>query len=550
MASNPIAALIVKVLTDHAELITGVKTVTKELDGLSSTVGAIGKTLAGAFTAGAITAFANDILNDIDAIDVGARKLATSREEFQRISFAVRQTGGDMEKTSAAVVLLTDKLASGDAGLYSALRKLNISIEEFKAKDPSDRFISLASAINGVTDPTRQLELRLEALGPKGVEALASIDAEFEKLAKNAPVYSQETINALKEAGDAYDAFWASVKTGSAEAFVALKNFLDLSKTQVLDENGAPKYYSGSGDVKDNPIPRPGSYGDDGKFKPSSNSPASLGFGGVDPNNEKEMATALADLALKYQQLQDAEKEELDTRKASVFVWQTLKMEVKDLADAMGPFLKAFETSTAVENFSQRIIDAAVRVAALRRETDAITGRISGANPVSEDPIDALNRDAQKKIDELRKDSRNWGKDGNLTAQALDEEDAILDNVNMKVLALKMGFDDVTKSATDHLGIINQVGDAYNKLRAPQANDLDVQARRDDISKAAAEHRYFGPVTQNGLPDFEKLGLGNTTNNITNNFTFGPLDDPRNMDRIARSIDDMLARRARSQSRT
>jgi hypothetical protein len=51
------------------------------------------------------------------------------------------------------------------------------------------------------------------------------------------------------------------------------------------------------------------------------------------------------------------------------------------------------------------------------------------------------------------------------------------------------------------------------------------------------------------MPDFEKLGLGATTNNVTNNFQMGAMDDPRTQDRIARLIDDSLTRRQSERGR-
>jgi hypothetical protein len=420
--AEPITALIVRILADTSEMVTGVKTVSGQLDTLENRVSRFGKVLAGVFTVRAVAGFAKEILADVSQIDAASKRLGSSTEEFQKFSFAVKQSGGDAVAAATGIASLTDLLANGDAGLLAVLRKLNINLDDFKSKDAVSRFVALATAINGVTDPTERLELRLEAMGVKGEKALAAVDENFKKLAENAPVYSDETIQALKRVEDGWDRLWMSIKTGAAESAVAVKDFLDPSKTMILDENGAPKFFSGSGDVNDLKNPTA-----------PNNLPAALGLGGVDPNDARALAVVYADLALSTIQAAAGQRELKEAQDAGIAVMKMLRLEAPALSDAIGQLMDKMGTSTKVDQFTQRIISQAQRIADLTRETERLLEVINpGSTRIAGDDVDA-------EIFKLRSDPRNWitsgPEKGNLTPQALDIEHRLINNFSLGLVA-------------------------------------------------------------------------------------------------------------------
>lgn len=419
--AEPIAALIVRILADTSEMVTGVKNVSGQLDAMENRVGKFGKVLAGVFTVQAVAGFAKEILADVDRIDTAAKRLGASTDEFQRFSFAIKQSGGDAATATAGIVSLTEKLGSGDAGLFSVLRKLNINLDEFKAKDAVARFVELATAINGVSDPTQRLELRLEALGAKGEKALAAIDENFRRLADNAPTYSAETIQALKRIEDGWDRLWTKFKAGSAELAVAFKDFLDPTKTQVIDADGNIKFFSGTGET---PAPP----------KSPLTAPPALGPGGVDPNDAKALAVAFADLDLQMVQVQASTKNAKEEFDATNAVLKMLKMEVGNLAGAMVPLMEAFGTTTKVDQFAQRIMALAQRSAELRAEQERLMEVIApGSSKFTGSD------DVERDIFNLRNDPRNFDRRGNLTPQALDIEARLLDIAGLRANAAQLG---------------------------------------------------------------------------------------------------------------
>ncbi len=93
--AEPIAALIVRILADTAEMVTGVKNVAGLLDTLESRVMKFGKGIAAGFTVAAVIDFTQEIIADAGRIADAAQRVGAGAEEFQRFAYAVKQSGID-----------------------------------------------------------------------------------------------------------------------------------------------------------------------------------------------------------------------------------------------------------------------------------------------------------------------------------------------------------------------------------------------------------------------------------------------------------------------
>lgn len=435
--TEPIAALIVRILADTSELVTGVKNVAGQLDTFENRVAKFGKALAGYFTVQAVAGFAQQIIAEADAIDQAAKRVGAGVVEYQKFSFALKQTAGDSADAAQAIARLNERVGSSDAGLLNALRKLNISFDEFRQKDPIQRYIELGIAINSIQDPAERAARAVEALGEKGEKSLAGINQSFKDLADEAPVYTERQVQALDRLGDSFDRLWAQVKAGAAETIVAI---MDIGK--AADEQArrrtrefAVRKSGGMLDQADvyDELPDPMNPGLPKPPTRSGQLPPSIAPGGVNPDDANAMGVALADLALKYEQVRAKERELEDQRKAGVWVWQQLSGEIKNLAAAMQPLLDKFETGTKVDQFTRRIITLAERSAELRREQERLleliapgTSEFTGSDDVERD------------IFKLRSDPRNFDRSGNLTPQALDIEARLIDIANLRLVASQL----------------------------------------------------------------------------------------------------------------
>lgn len=429
--AEPIAALIVRILADTSEMVTGIKNVSGQLDTFENRVMKFGKALGGYFTVQAVASFASQLIAEADAIDTASKRVGAGVVEYQKFAFALKQTAGDSADASQAIAMLNERVGSSDVGLLSALRKVNISFDEFRAKDPIQRYIDLGVAINSIQDPAQRTATAVEALGMKGEKSLAGIDLAFKDLADQAPAYSEQTIEALDRAGDIFDQLWMSIKVGAAEAVVAIATVGqaadELAKRRqragaVAKSEGFLSPYDAFPELPDPMNPTPPS-------APKPNLPALLGPGGVNPEDAKALSVALADLALKYEQVKQKNDAAKDAFDATNWILRTLKIEVPQLATEMQKLMDKMGTTTKVEQMTQRIIDQAMRIRDLRVEQERLLEVINpGSTRIAGDDVDAA-------IFELRSDPRNFDRQGNLTPQAFEIESQLLNNFSLRQVA-------------------------------------------------------------------------------------------------------------------
>jgi len=425
--AEPIAALIVRILADTADMVVGVKQVTGQLDTLESRVGKFGQALAGYFSAQAIIGFANEILHETQQIEAGAKRVGAGVEEFQKFSFALKQNGIDASAAEQAISTLNARVGEGDAGLLGVLRKLNINFDEFKAKDPIQRYIDLGVAIAGIADPAERTAMRVEALGAKGEKAAAQIDAAFAEVAKNAPVYSKEAVAALEKVGNKLDELYTRAKQTAAQIALALATNPPLKPGAL-----------GMGEFGDTG-PVPGGASDPGVdlSKVTPGSPKGLQPDGLSPAVSAQYAMDLADqLARNNREREHAIeviRENNEEWKREIDIFRLLKVETPPVTDAIGKLMDKMDTTNKVDRFIQRITDAALRIAVLDREAEQLLERLNpGSTNLAGDDTDAA-------IFKLRSDPNSWTRDRQfLTDQATAEEARLIDNANLRQLVSQM----------------------------------------------------------------------------------------------------------------
>jgi len=426
--AEPIAALIVRILADTSEMVTGVKNVTGQLDSFENRVAQFGKALAGYFSAQAVIGFGKQIIAEIDQIDSASKRIGASSEEFQRFSYAVTQSSGDAAGALAGIVSLTDRLAQGDAGLLGVLKRLNISFDEFNARDPIARYRDLALAIAAVESPTERLELRLEAMGAKGEKALAAIDSGFDELMTNAPVYTDEMIKQIDRADKAFDRVLQNMKVNLVNSLAEMRDI--FTGKSIRDS------FDFAGDVRrGNPGDRP-PIGKDPKSSSGTLDKRWVVDGplgpAMDPNDANQLAVALAHLELemvKVKNAQDAEAASADKlRKASEQLSAEFYLNRAAVAALAAEFEKEFPKDSFIEGLDRAAADAKTRISELIEEEKKLRDIITpGWNTVAGDDVDA-------EIFKLRQNKNNWI-NGNLTPEALEVEHRLINNFNMRSLA-------------------------------------------------------------------------------------------------------------------
>lgn len=196
-----------------------VQSLTSKLQGMAGTLGL-------AFGAAAVVSGLKSLISNTftyaETIKDTSAKMGVSMQATQRWKFAAEQTGASLENVSKSVLKLSQGLAGGDKGLKEALATAGVQFESLRGMKPEDAFNTVAAAIAKIPDPMLQAKVALEAFGKGGAELLPALREGFVSLADGVATMSDDTINRLDDAKDAWAAFGRAVTIYSGEVVGAM----------------------------------------------------------------------------------------------------------------------------------------------------------------------------------------------------------------------------------------------------------------------------------------------------------------------------------------
>ncbi|MBA3891167.1 MAG: hypothetical protein H0X64_11630, partial [Gemmatimonadaceae bacterium] len=199
--------------------------------GLLQGIGSSAKMMAGAlglaFSVGAITRFVVGITKSASEIDDLSKKVGVSREAIQRWKYAAEQSGQSIETIERAVSVMNMKLADGDKSTVAALKKAGLSFDEIRRMRPEDAFNAIVRAIEDIEDPMARADVAVKIFGKTGQDLLPAIADGFADTAAAAKVMSDETIQRLDAAGDAWVKLSNTVTIYSGEILGATMRTID-----------------------------------------------------------------------------------------------------------------------------------------------------------------------------------------------------------------------------------------------------------------------------------------------------------------------------------
>lgn len=213
--------IVYKIAADISGLQDGVKRAAKATEGLETVAKSVGAALAGMFTVQAAIGFAKTLIADADALQKLSDKTGVSLQGLQKFQIAADDAGNSIDQLTSAIAKMEDKLVSGDKSALAALNKLGIPFEDIKNLNPENQFIAISDALRQIHDPAQQVAIAIDLFGKTGAEVLPTLKRGFDDLKESAVGMSDETVQALDEAGDTLDRWWRKGKGILAEAFVA-----------------------------------------------------------------------------------------------------------------------------------------------------------------------------------------------------------------------------------------------------------------------------------------------------------------------------------------
>ena len=199
------------------------------VDSTANTFMGLGAAMAGA-VAGATVSFARTA----DAIQDLSTKTGIGVEELQRLKYAARVSGTDLNGLETAVKKMQQAVHSGS----EAFAELGLNMDQLRLMDSSQQFDAVMKALAGISNAGTRAALAVKVFGESGTDMLPMLDAGaqgFERLKQKADelgiVFNEQTIKAASELNDKLDTlkmvFEAAVaKIAQTDAFSKLVDWL------------------------------------------------------------------------------------------------------------------------------------------------------------------------------------------------------------------------------------------------------------------------------------------------------------------------------------
>lgn len=173
---------------------------------------------ASAIGAGALAAFTNATLKQIDAIGKGAARLAVSTDSYQVLAQFANEAGTSVEGVATASNRLArnanDAVTKGTGPAADAFRRLGLELSDLtdgngQLRGIQDLLFDVGGALGELEDPTQRLAIAQELLGRSGTQILPGFKAgraaaleQKKALQGLAVVYDKELIAAVEATND------------------------------------------------------------------------------------------------------------------------------------------------------------------------------------------------------------------------------------------------------------------------------------------------------------------------------------------------------------
>jgi hypothetical protein len=182
---------------------------TRQVDDRASGASTTLAKLATVISVAAIGAAVKGYVDYASAIQDGASKAGMAVEPFQRLSYAAKMNGLDMQAVAQGATVMARNLVGGKDSVASAVHTLGLNLGDLQRMDPADAFIAIGDAIAEVPNPMQQAALATAIFGKAGADYLPMFKGHLGELAAAADrmgiVLSKDAVDAADDFGDAMD---------------------------------------------------------------------------------------------------------------------------------------------------------------------------------------------------------------------------------------------------------------------------------------------------------------------------------------------------------
>lgn len=176
------------------------------------------------FSVGAVVNFGRHVFDTASQIHDLSESLGISAEAAQRYRFAAEQSGATMDDVARSINFMNRALAEPTNGTVDALKAAGLSFDQISRMNPEEAFNAITEAIRGIPDPTIQAKVATELFSRSALSLLPGIKEGFVGIGRQATVMSDDTINSLEAAQDAWGKLADRVTIVSGNLIAAAQN--------------------------------------------------------------------------------------------------------------------------------------------------------------------------------------------------------------------------------------------------------------------------------------------------------------------------------------
>jgi hypothetical protein len=200
-----VAEFIAKISLDSTKFTEGTNKVKRDVASLKGEIGKFAPALAGAFTVAGLVGLGKKAIETGAHFYDMAQLLGVSLESVQKMDFAAKQAGVDVERLGRALLKIQGELRSGgwNNKIYAdALNTLNLKPGDLLDKTPEKMLLTLADAFGKVSERGEANAAIISLVGIKMagiIPILARGKAGLEEMFGRTPVAADEAILAMKQ---------------------------------------------------------------------------------------------------------------------------------------------------------------------------------------------------------------------------------------------------------------------------------------------------------------------------------------------------------------
>lgn len=219
------------------------KTSNTELFSMQGVVGKLGPALAATFTVGGVVAFAKGVGEFAGQMKDLSVETGVGVERLQAFTYVGAGAGVTAEDFARSAFNVSKRIAGGDESADAALRKLNLSIGQFKGLKPDETLLRIADAFKQVTDQNEKALIANDLFGKSGTKMLRLFEGDLRSMISevehSGAVIQEELIDKADQFDDAWTQAIMRVKAELVNMLGAVPSATDKAISSIGSPQGA-----------------------------------------------------------------------------------------------------------------------------------------------------------------------------------------------------------------------------------------------------------------------------------------------------------------------